>query len=214
VYVIPKIESLSPQSAPSPSSDQRGNSSHCGEEKDKLNSSKGTDYKKEVEQATAQDDEESVQMEVDRVMKELIELQGHFNAGKNPDPVDLEYSSTKTKVLPTTKTNCSSISVAVSAPCRTQQSKSSKQCGDSSVPLLGRRPSAGSADLAKLSYGFQDEFQKHLFQETMNKQEAEVPNSYKMARSKAPMAYSQVNQTTMHSSITNRHNQNSSLEGR
>jgi hypothetical protein len=28
------------------------------------------------------------------------------------------------------------------------------------------------------------------------------------------MAYSQVNQTTMHSSITNRHNQNSSLEGR
>lgn len=214
VCIIPKTESLSPQSAPSPSSDQRGNSSHYGEEKDKLNNSKGTDLKKEVEQTTAQDDEESVQIEVDRVMKELIELQGHFNAEKNPDPVDLEYSSTKTKVPPTTKTNCSSISVTVSAPCRTQQPKSSKQCAESSVPLLGRRPSTGSADLAKLSYGFQDEFQKHLFQETMNKQEPEVPNSYKMARSKAPMAYSQVNQTTMHSSITNRHNQNSSLEGR
>lgn len=213
LYVVPKIESLSPQPAPSPSSDPRGNSSHCGEEKDKLNSSKGTDLKKEVEQ-TAQGDEESVQIEVDRVMKELIELQGHFNAEKNSDPVDSEYSSTRTKFPPTTKTNCSSISVTVSAPCRTQQSKSSKQCAESSAPLLGRRPSTGSTDAAKMSYGFQDEFQKHLFQETMNKQDPEVPNSYKMARSKAPVAHSQANHTTVHSSITNRHNQNSSLEGR
>ncbi|KDR19082.1 hypothetical protein L798_06695 [Zootermopsis nevadensis] len=146
-------------------------------------------------------------------MKELIELQGHFNAEKNSDPVDSEYSSTRTKFPPTTKTNCSSISVTVSAPCRTQQSKSSKQCAESSAPLLGRRPSTGSTDAAKMSYGFQDEFQKHLFQETMNKQDPEVPNSYKMARSKAPVAHSQANHTTVHSSITNRHNQNSSLEG-
>lgn len=214
VCVIPKIESLSPQSAASPSSDQRGNSSHCGEEKAKLNSSKGTDLKKEVQQITARDDEESVQIEVNRVMKELIELQGHLNTERNPDTVDLQYSSTKTKVPTITKTNCNSISVTVSAPCRTQQSKSSKQSAESSVSLSGRRSSTGNADLAKLSYGFQDEFQKHLFQETMSKQESEVPNSYKMAKSKAPVAFSQVNQTIVHSSIANRHNQNSSLEGR
>jgi len=211
LYISPKIDTLSPPSAISPSSDQRGNSSHGGEEKGKLNNSKGTDLKKK-EQTTAQDDEESVQMEVDRVMKELIELQGHFNAEKKPDTVDLDYSSTKTKVPPIT-TNCSSVSVTVSVPGRTQQSKPSKQYAESPVPLMGRRPSTGSTDLSKLSYGFQDEFQKHLFQETMNKQEPEVPNSYKMARSKAPMAYSQVNQTAIHSSITSRHNQNSSLEG-
>jgi hypothetical protein len=137
-----------------------------------------------------------------------------LNTERNPDTVDLQYSSTKTKVPTITKTNCNSISVTVSAPCRTQQSKSSKQSAESSVSLSGRRSSTGNADLAKLSYGFQDEFQKHLFQETMSKQESEVPNSYKMAKSKAPVAFSQVNQTIVHSSIANRHNQNSSLEGR
>lgn len=212
VYVSPKIDCLLPPSGLSPSSDQRGSSVHGGEEKDKLNNSKGTDLKKEVEQTTAQGDEESVQIEVDRVMKELIELQGHFNTKKSPDTVDLEYSSTKAKVPPVT-TNCSSVSVTVSVPSKMQQSKPSKLHSESPVPVLGRRPSTGSTDLSKLSYGFQDEFQKHLFQETVNKQEPEVPNSYKLARSKGSVAYSDGSQAAVHSVISSKHNQNSSLEG-
>lgn len=211
VYVSPKTDSLSPPTAFCPSSDPRGNSSHGGEEKDKLNNSKGTDVKKEMEQTTAQDDEESVQIEVDRVMKELIELQGQFNAEKNLDTADSEYSSTKTKV-PSITTNCDS-SATVSAQGRTQQSKASKQYAESTVSGLGRRPSTGSTDLSKMNYGFQDEFQKHLFQETVNRQECEDPNSYMMERNEASMAYSQVNQMTVHNSISSRHNQNSSLEG-
>lgn len=211
MYISPKADSLSPLSALSPSSHHRGNSSHCGEEKDKLNNSKGSDVKKEMEHSAAQDDEESVQIEVDRVMKELIELQGHLNAEKNLDTADSEYSSTKTKV-PSITTNCNS-SVTASAQGRTQHSKASKQYAESTVSGLGRRPSTGSTDLSKLTYGFQDEFQKHLFQETMNRQEVEDPNSYVMERSEVAVAYSQVNQMTVHSSISNRHNPNSSLEG-
>ncbi|PNF36146.1 hypothetical protein B7P43_G10959 [Cryptotermes secundus] len=212
VYVSPKIDCLLPPSGLSPSSDQRGSASHGGEEKDKSNNMKGTDLKKEVEQTTVQGDEESVQMEVDRVMKELIELQGHFNTKKSLDTVDLEYSSTKAKVPPVT-TNCSSVSVTVSVPSRMQQSKPSKLHSENPAPASGRRPSTGSTDLSKLSYGFQDEFQKHLFQETVSKQELEVPNSYKPARSKGSMAYSEGNQAAVHSAISGKHNQNSSLEG-
>ena len=211
MYISPKTDSHSPPSAPSPSPHHRGNASHGVEEKDKLNSSKGTDLKKEIEQTTAQDDEESVQIEVDRVMKELIELQGQFSAEKNLDTADSEYSSTKTKI-PSITTNCNS-SVTASAQGRTQQSKSSKQYAESTVSGLGRRPSTGSTDLSKLSYGFQDEFQKHLFQETVNRQEFDDPNSYMMERTEVSMAYPQVNPMTLHSSISSRHNQNSSLEG-
>jgi hypothetical protein len=209
VYISAKTESLSPPSAPSPSSHHRGNCSYSGEEKEKLNNSKGADLKKEMEKTTVQDDEESVQIEVDRVMKELIELQGHFNAEKNLDTADSEYSSTKTKI-PSITTNCNSLSVTASAQGHTQHSK---QHAESTVSGLGRRPSTGSTDLSKLSYGFQDEFQKHLFQETMNRQELEDPNSYMLERNEASMAYSQVNQLNVHSSISSRHNQNSSLEG-
>lgn len=211
LYISPKTDSLSPPSAPSPSTHHRGNSSHGAEEKDRLNSSKGTDLKKDMEQTTAQDDEESVQMEVDRVMKELIELQGHFSAEKNRDTADSEYSSVKTKI-PSITTNCNS-SAAVSAQGQTQQSKSSKQYAESTVSGLGRHPSTGTTDLSKLSYGFQDEFQKHLFQETVNRQDFEDPNTYMMERNDVSLTYPQVNPMTVHSSISSRHNQNSSLEG-
>jgi hypothetical protein len=66
--------------------------------------------------------------------------------------------------------------------------------------------------MSKLSYGFQDEFQKHLFQETVNSQEPEVPN--KLARSKGSVAYSEGSQAAVHSAISSKHNQNSSVEGR
>lgn len=220
LYISPKTDTLSPPSAPSPSPHHRGNSSHGAEEKDKLNGSRGTDLKKEMEQTTAQDDEESVQMEVDRVMKELIELQGRFSAEKNRDTADSEYSSTKTKI-PSITTNCNSSGTA-SAQGQTQPSKSSKQCAESTVSGLGRRPSTGSTDLSKMSYGFQDEFQKHLFQETANRQEFqettnrqefEDPSNYMMERNDVSLAYPQVNPMTVHSSISSRHNQNSSLEG-
>jgi hypothetical protein len=213
VYVSPKIDCLLPPAGLSPASDQKGNSSHGSEEKDKLNNSKGTDLKKEAEQTSVQGDEESVQIEVDRVMKELIELQGQFNTKKSPDTVDLEYSSTKAKVVPVS-TNCSSVSVTMSVPSRIQQSKPSKLYPENPVSALGRRPSTGSTDLSKLGYGFQDEFQKHLFQETVSKQEPEVPNNYKLARSKGSVAYSEGNPAAVHSAISNKHNQNSSLEGR
>ena len=211
LYISPKTDSLSPPSAPSPSPHHRGNSSHVAEEKDKLNNSKGTDSKKEMEHTTAQDDEESVQMEVDRVMKELIELQGQFSAEKNRDTADSDYSSVKTKI-PSITTNCNS-SVTASAQGQTQQSKSSRQYAESTVSGPERRPSTGSTDFSKLGYGFQDEFQKHLFQETANRQEFEDPNHYVMDRSDVSLGYSQVNPLTVHSSISNRHNQNSSLEG-
>lgn len=211
LYISPKTDSLSPPSAPSPSTHHRGNSSHGAEEKDKLSNAKGTDLKKEIEQTTAQDDEESVQMEVDRVMKELIELQGQFSAEKNRDTADSEYSSTKTKI-PSITTNCNS-SATASAQGQMQQSKSSRQYAESTISGLGRRPSTGSTDLSKLGYGFQDEFQKHLFQETANRQEFEDPNSYMMERNDVSLAYPQVNPMTVHSSISSRHNQNSSLEG-
>jgi hypothetical protein len=213
VYSSPKIDCLLPPPGLSPTSDQKGSSSHGSEEKDKLNNSKGTDTKKEAEQSSVQDDEESVQIEVDRVMKELIELQGRFNTKKNPETVDLEYSSTKTKVAPVT-TNCSSVSVTMSVPSRTQQSKPSKLYPENPVSASGRRPSTGSTDLSKLSYGFQDEFQKHLFQETVNKQEPEVPNSCKVARSKGSTTCSEGNSAAAHGAISSKHNQNSSLEGR
>jgi hypothetical protein len=206
MYISPKTESLSPTSAPSPSLHHRGNSSHGVEEKDKLNNLKGMDLKKDMEQTTAQDDEESVQMEVDRVMKELIELQGQFSAEKNRDAADSEYSSTKTKDPPIT-TNCNS-SVTASAQGQMQQSKSGKQYAESTGLGLGRRPSTGSSDLSKLSYGFQDEFQKHLFQETVNRQDFEDPNNYDVS-----MAYPQVNPMNVHGSVSGRHNQNSSLDG-
>ena len=211
LYISPKTDSLSPPSAPSPSPHHRGNSSHGAEEKDKLNNSKGTDLKKEMEQTTAQDDEESVQMEVDRVMKELMELQGQYSAVKNRDTADSEYSSTKTKI-PSITTNCNSSTMA-SAQGQTQQSKSNRQYAESTVPGAGRRPSTGSTDLSKITYGFQDEFQKHLFQETVNRQDFEDPNNYMMERNDVSLAYPQVNPMTVHSSISSRHNQNSSLEG-
>jgi len=211
LYISPKTDSVSPPSAPSPSHHHRGNASHGAEEKDRLNSSKGADLKKEMEQTTAQDDEESVQMEVDRVMKELIELQGQFSAEKNRDTADSEYSSARAKI-PSITANCNS-SAAASAQGQTQQSKSSKQYAESTVSGLGRRPSTGTADLSKLSYGFQDEFQKHLFQETANRQELEDPNSYMIERNDISLAYPQVNPMTVHSSVSSRHNQNSSLEG-
>jgi hypothetical protein len=206
MFVGSKTDPVSPTSAPSASPHLRGNSLHGGEEKEKLNNLKVTDSKKETEQSTAQDDEESVQMEVDRVMKELIELQGHFSAEKNRDAADSEYSSTKTKIPPVT-TNCNS-SVMASTHGRTQQSKSGKQYAESTVSGLGRRPSTGSSDLSRLSYGFQDEFQKHLFQETVHRQDFEDPNNYDVS-----MAYPQVNPMTVHSSVSGRQNQNSSLDG-
>ncbi|XP_069687203.1 ubinuclein-2-like isoform X6 [Periplaneta americana] len=207
---ITKLEPMSSSSAPSPS-EHRTNSSISVEEKDKLSSSKGSDVKKK-EPSTPQDDEESVQIEVNRVMKELIELQ-HRHAEKTR-VVDLEYSPPKAEKVPPITTNCSSLSVTVSAPVRTQQLKCNKQYTESPVglPVVGRRSSAGSSDQPKLSYGFQDEFQRHLFQETLIKQESEVSNSYKIARNKTPVVYSQVNQSSVHSSIGSRNNQNSPLE--
>jgi hypothetical protein len=204
LFVSSKTEPISPSSAPSPTPHLRGISSHVGEEKDKLNNSKATDLKKKTEQTTAQDDEESVQMEVDRVMKELIELQGQFNAEKNRDAADLEYSSTKT---PPVTTNCNSSAMA-SVHGRTQPSKSAKQYAEGTVSDLERRPSTGSSDLSRMNYGFQDEFQKHLFQETVNRQDFEEPNNFDVS-----LAYPQVNPMTVHSSVSSRHNQNSSLDG-
>jgi hypothetical protein len=204
LFVSSKTDPISPSSVPSPTPHLRGISSLVGEEKEKLNNSKATDSKKE--QTTAQDDEESVQMEVDRVMKELIELQGQFNAVKNRDAADLEYSSTKTKTPPIT-TNCNSSAMA-STHGRMQPSKSAKQYTEGTVSDLERHPSTGSSDLSRINYGFQDEFQKHLFQETVNRQDLEEPNNFDVS-----LAYPQVSPMTVHSSVSGRHNQNSSLDG-
>ncbi|PSN54691.1 hypothetical protein C0J52_01072 [Blattella germanica] len=195
----PKLDLSSSPATLSPSVDQKT----MGEEKDKLIISKVNDLRKKVDQPSApQDDEESVQMEVDRVMKELRELQGQFSAEKSHDATELDFSPVKTIISPKgviASTNCSSVSVTVNPSVRTQPSKSNKVCAENSMmmSLLGRRPSTGSTELAKMSYGFQDEFQKHLFQDSISKHsEVEVPNSCKVARNKSP-AYPQMNQSPL-----------------
>ncbi|KAJ9581864.1 hypothetical protein L9F63_003795 [Diploptera punctata] len=82
------------------------------------------------------------------------------------------------------------------------------------MSVLGRRPSTGStSDLAKMSYGFQDEFQKHLFQDSLIKQsDTDVQNSCKIPRNKSPGVYPQINQP-IPNTASSRPSQNSPLEG-
>ena len=208
--VSPKVETLPSPLSLSPSTEQKQKKISI-EENDKT---KVNDLRRKTEiPSTPQDDEESVQMEVDRVMKELQELQ-QLSAEKNRET---DYSPVKSVIIPkgaSGATNCSSLTMTTG---KTQTSKANKLYSDNSIamPVLGRRPSGGStSEQAKMSYGFQDEFQKHLFQDLSKQCDVEVPNNCKIPKNKGSGGYSHVNQPAMHDTVSSQPSQNSSLEGK
>ncbi|KAJ9593153.1 hypothetical protein L9F63_027604 [Diploptera punctata] len=206
----PKINSLPSPMSFSPSTEQKQKIAVSIEEENV--NLKVNDVKRKAEpSSTSQYDEESVQLEVDRVMKELQELQ-QLSAEKNRES---DFSPVKTVIIPKVvagSTNC----VTMTTSSKSHSNKINKLQSDNSMVMsvLGRRPSTGStSDLAKMSYGFQDEFQKHLFQDSLIKQsDTDVQNSCKIPRNKSPGVYPQINQP-IPNTASSRPSQNSPLEG-
>ncbi|XP_068082764.1 ubinuclein-1 isoform X2 [Anabrus simplex] len=131
------------------------------------------DFKSEQSNCDApqpDDAEESVQLEMDRVMKELRELQGHMSGENEPDATSVNYSP------PKISSSVSVIPVNSVVNVRSQPlSKTTKEPDITCKPInQARRVSLGT--------GFQEEFQKHLFQDIPREVE---PVGFKVAKNKA-----------------------------
>ncbi|CAG2053986.1 unnamed protein product, partial [Timema podura] len=91
------------------------------------------------------DAEKSVQLEVDRVMKELMELQGHISEGKSINETENDPKSIRASGKPDSHIN-----------------KKSKTLVQKDAPNKVTRPVLPNRRPSK---GFQEAFQKHIFQE-------------------------------------------------
>nr|CAD7394971.1 unnamed protein product [Timema cristinae] len=132
------------------------------------------------------DAEKSVQLEVDRVMKELMELQGHISGGKLINETENDPKSIQASGKPDSQINKKSKTlVQKDGPNRVSR------------PVLpNRRPSKG----------FQEAFQKHIFQEIPLEVD-ESSNSVYSQESHPP-----VNMEATQNSSIEQHSQNSVRE--